>query len=448
VVGVFRSVWVVACLCAAFLVPSGAAASSDLKLHRIGAQDRDLSSWSGGQTRIVGGNFTTNSKYPWQASLAIFSGAEEFLCGASLIHPLIVVTAAHCLLEDDGEPMPGLEVFVLLGDTGLFEGNEVYEAFAFLDPGYSPDANPAAPNANDLALLVFEGPSLLPRIQIAGPDERALWTAGREAFVTGWGTTSEGGEVSETLKEAMTPIIDDSICAQPGVYGGSGFDPSQMVCAGYLAGGQDSCQGDSGGPLQSPIDGGGFRLTGVVSWGEGCARPNKPGVYTRIAADPLLTFVREGVPFIEQELSFPPQYSGINVIGSGAAPKTPLAVLGVAPPPGCTAAEQALATAGATASSALSASERAKKSSTVAIRSLKRSARNAKLARRALERASTQHGKRVAADRFAQATRKLKSAKRRARGARARARGTSKKLSQSNAALAAAAAHKTATCGA
>lgn len=438
VVGVFRPVWVagvVACLCGAFLVPA-AAASSDLKLQRIGAQDRGPISRSSGQTRIVGGNFTTNSKYPWQASLAIFSGVEEFLCGASLIHPLIVVTAAHCLLEDDGDPLPGLEVLVVLGDTGLFEGNEVYEAIALLSPSYNPDANPATPKANDLALLVFDGPSALPRIQIAGLDERALWTAGREAFVTGWGTTSEGGEVSETLKEAMVPIIDDGACAQPGIYGGLGFDPPLMLCAGYLAGGQDSCQGDSGGPLQSPIDGGGFRLTGIVSWGEGCARPGKPGVYTRIAADPLLSFVRNAVPFLEQELSFPPQYRGINVVGSGARP------------PGCAAAEQALAAAGTTASSALSAGQRARKSSKAATRSLKRSAKHAKSARSAFNRASTSHGKRAAAKRLAKATKKLNGARRRARGARTRARRASKKLTQANAALTAASAHKTTTCGA
>ena len=252
-VGVFRPVWiagVVACLCATFLASSGAAASSDLKLHRIGAQDRGLSSQSSGQTRIVGGNFTTSSKYPWQASLAIFSGLDEFLCGASLIHPLIVITAAHCLYDEDGDLLPFLEVFVLLGDTDLIQGNDVHEGVAVLGAGYDPEANSAAPNANDLALLVFDGPSALPRIQIAGLDQRALWTAGREAFVTGWGATSEGGEVSETLKEAMVPIIDDGTCAHPGIYGGFGFDPRQMVCAGYLAGGQDTCQGDSGGPLQ------------------------------------------------------------------------------------------------------------------------------------------------------------------------------------------------------
>ncbi len=385
-------------------------------------------------TRIVGGNFTNDSKYPWQALLYIESSEGTFICGGSLIHPLIVITAAHCLTDEFGKFLPGLEVFVLLGDTELFEANEVHEAVGgVVNPSYDPAIHPSAPFANDAALLALGTPSSLSRILIAGPDERALWKAGRDAYVSGWGTTTEGGEISEILKEARTPIIDDATCGQP-TANGPFFVASVMVCAGYLAGGEDTCQGDSGGPLESPIDGGGFRLTGLTSWGIGCARPGKPGVYSRIAADPLLQFVRQGVSVLENALAFPPQYKGISVIGSGARP------------PGCGAAEQALAVATQAANSATTAEKRAAKAERSSTRSLKRTGKLVRTASRALRRASKPADVAKATKLLAKARSRQRKVARRARAAHGRHAKTHAKAAQASAALSAAAAQQSATC--
>lgn len=137
----------------------------------------------------------------------------------------------------------------------------------------------------------------------------------------GWGALSEIGPVANTLQEVLVPIIDNAQCKR---YFPFEVISSNMFCAGYKMGLKDACQvcivrsffemnrfwicgtflqGDSGGPLhvvnngqyqiagehpfcESVLKTGlvtlSFSISGLVSWGDGCARPNKPGVYTKV----------------------------------------------------------------------------------------------------------------------------------------------------------------------
>ncbi|XP_054709106.1 trypsin-1-like [Uloborus diversus] len=99
------------------------------------------------------------------------------------------------------------------------------------------------------------------------------------ATVTGWGTTSQGGSLSETLRAVDVPIMTDDECRK--AY--EDMIEDSMICAGYEEGGKDSCQGDSGGPFVQRSESGVSTLIGIVSWGKGCAQPNNPGVYTETA---------------------------------------------------------------------------------------------------------------------------------------------------------------------
>ncbi|EPY86661.1 transmembrane protease serine 5 [Camelus ferus] len=85
---------------------------------------------------------------------------------------------------------------------------------------------------------------------------------------------------SDMLQDTMVPLLSTQLCNSSCVY--SGALTPRMLCAGYLDGRADACQGDSGGPLVC-LDRGTWRLVGVVSWGHGCAEPNHPGVYAKIA---------------------------------------------------------------------------------------------------------------------------------------------------------------------
>jgi hypothetical protein len=110
---------------------------------------------------------------------------------------------------------------------------------------------------------------------LARPTEPQLYQPGTASTIMGWGRTREGGPASRYLLAATVGVIADADCAQAYAQ----FSASSMVCAGYSVGGVDACQGDSGGPMV--VAG---RLVGIASWGEGCARRGKPGVYTRVAA--------------------------------------------------------------------------------------------------------------------------------------------------------------------
>merc|ERR1719189_2328308 len=87
---------------------------------------------------------------------------------------------------------------------------------------------------------------------------------GTVCTVTGWGTTTEGGSLARVLQKVDVPVVSDEHCRDS--YGQSDITDS-MICAGLDQGGKDSCQGDSGGPFMC-----GNQLSGVVSWGYGCAR--------------------------------------------------------------------------------------------------------------------------------------------------------------------------------
>uniref|UniRef100_A0A3Q2G3F2 Transmembrane serine protease 5 n=1 Tax=Cyprinodon variegatus TaxID=28743 RepID=A0A3Q2G3F2_CYPVA len=103
---------------------------------------------------------------------------------------------------------------------------------------------------------------------------------GTQCWISGWGYTQPDVHSPATLKEAPVPIITTKRCNSSCMYNGE-ITP-RMLCAGYTEGKVDACQGDSGGPLVCP-DENLWRLAGVVSWGTGCAEPNYPGVYTKVA---------------------------------------------------------------------------------------------------------------------------------------------------------------------
>jgi hypothetical protein len=234
------------------------------------------------------------------------------------------------------EPAAGFEVFTGRTTLSSSQGQEidVQEIYYFLDvmgtptlqaqstdPDLDPELFDPVTLEWDVAVLELESDSSSQPIKIAGADEGALWDPGRTAFISGWGDLESGAfDFPDDLQAAEIEMIGDPDCEAaypappppPPDPAGPYFTAETMACAGFLAGGVDTCDGDSGGPLVVPIDGGGFRLVGDTSWGLGCAFPENPGVYGRVAADPMRMALQTGIQSL----------SGTDVIGSGAAPDT------------------------------------------------------------------------------------------------------------------------------
>ncbi|XP_060801984.1 trypsin-like [Amyelois transitella] len=248
--------------------------------------------------RIVGGYETKKLEFPWMAVL-MYNG--RFYCGGSLLNDLYVLTAAHCTSGFRKERITVRFLEHDRSDTNETKtiDRKVSEIIRHLR--YNPGTYD-----NDIALLKLDQRvdlrSALKRVRrddnstessTEAPHNEddvglrpvcmptpGLAYSNYSGVVAGWGTTEEGGSVSSTLQEVYVPIISNAECRKTGY---KNRITDNMLCAGTADGGKDACQGDSGGPLHvlnaSTAQ---FQEVGVVSWGEGCARPDRPGVYTRV----------------------------------------------------------------------------------------------------------------------------------------------------------------------
>jgi trypsin len=224
--------------------------------------------------KIVGGVEAEKGEFPFMVSLQRTYGSRPF-CGGSLIASNWVLTAAHC----SGSSMVQ-NTRVKIGhhtvkDTVGVESHAIKRVI--IHPQYN-----GGTIDYDYALLELATPSeytpvKLQQVEVEIPSDGE---GAPVSTVIGFGATSEGGPQSDVMLKVDKPLVSFDQCNE--AY--EGEITEQMICAGFPEGGKDSCQGDSGGPLilrdaaNEPV------LTGVVSWGHGCARPEKYGVYSKVSA--------------------------------------------------------------------------------------------------------------------------------------------------------------------
>ncbi|XP_035877226.1 transmembrane protease serine 11B-like [Phyllostomus discolor] len=222
--------------------------------------------------RIVNGKNAHVGAWPWQASM---QWKGEHHCGASLISSRWLLSAAHCFVKRNNSGDWTVNFGTLLNEpymTRKVQNIISHENFSM------------AGIRDDIALVqLAEEISFSKYVRsICLPEATLKLSENDSVVVTGWGTLSMNGPLPNTLQEAFVNTIDNKVCNAP--YALSNLVTDKMLCAGYMSGKADACQKDSGGPLAYPDSRKIWYLVGIVSWGDGCAKKNKPGVYTRVTA--------------------------------------------------------------------------------------------------------------------------------------------------------------------
>ncbi|RYJ26950.1 putative trypsinogen precursor [Streptomyces sp. L-9-10] len=209
---------------------------------------------------VVGGTRAAQGEFPFMVRLSMG-------CGGALYSPTVVLTAAHCVSGSGNNTSITATAGVV--DLQSSSAIKVKSTKVLQAPGYNGAGK-------DWALIKLAAPINLPTLKIATTTQ---YNTGNFT-VAGWGAATEGGAQQRYLLKATVPFVSDASCNSS--YGGE-IITGEEICAGFAQGGTDTCQGDSGGPMFRKDSAGAFIQVGIVSWGNGCARPNYPGVYTEVS---------------------------------------------------------------------------------------------------------------------------------------------------------------------
>ncbi|XP_038646826.1 granzyme K-like [Scyliorhinus canicula] len=221
---------------------------------------------------IIGGQEAVPHSRPYMASIQF---RKNHGCGGALIKTSWVLTAAHCQMIPQ-------DTRVVLGAHSLSKGGKAEQIFT-VKRMIPHDLYDSKLITNDIMLIELNGTATLNKfVNILGlPNNGKDVKRGVICNVAGWGVTRpEVWSTSDTLQQANVTVVDRDMCSKYYTYYPAITD--DVLCAGDQEEGRDSCFGDSGGPLLCN-----GKFNGIVSFGCGCGKPHKPGVYTRLSQNYL-----------------------------------------------------------------------------------------------------------------------------------------------------------------
>ena len=227
---------------------------------------------------VIGGQQAPVGAWPFAAALIDASTSDTLageICGAVVVGPREVLTAAHCVTVDGSAKPRKRALDVVAGRLRLKGASaaRVHVVDVRIHPGFNPGTL-----ADDLALLQLAHP-------VAGSarlDDGSAAIVGSTALALGWGSTTAAaaGDFPDALRQTTIGVEPD--CRLRATSTATGYDSATMLCAGVPQGGRDTCQGDSGGPLVAGAPGDGV-VIGFTSFGGTCGQPGAPGAYVRAA---------------------------------------------------------------------------------------------------------------------------------------------------------------------
>merc|ERR1712180_231917 len=168
------------------------------------------------QTRIINGQGSKVNEWPWMVSLQV---GNQHQCGGAVIGKRWIITAAHCLLRNDGSPKWNTEdIKIYLGDRDLKDASETDTVEVYkVDNIKVHEKWEGEPwLMNDIAVIkVSESIDLSQHTPVCLPRRNRKYV-GSKAMATGWGVKSytywDKPIYSDVLQEASLTIRDSSFC--------------------------------------------------------------------------------------------------------------------------------------------------------------------------------------------------------------------------------------------